>query len=200
MILLCSDGGVRKLPNSQEKGGAYSTSLSVVHGKTYRITEVFKDTTNNRMELLGCLEGILQAINYIEQNGSDEVIIISDSQIVIKGISEWMDGWKSRGWKKADRKPVINDHIWKVLFEAYYYLRSIATDVKTYWIRGHLTKNDITKMTDPFMKIASILNIECDTSLGNALDTPGYVDSHLITEEDKLNNFKKVLGIGVINE
>lgn len=200
MILLCSDGGVRKLPNSEEKGGAYSTSLSVVHGQTYRITEVFKDTTNNRMELLGCLEGIFQAINYIEQNGPDEVIIISDSKIVIDGISVWMDGWKIRGWKRADGKPVANDHIWKVLFEAYYYLRYVATDVKTYWIRGHLTKADITKMTDPFMKIASILNIECDTSLGNALDTPGYVDSHLITEEDKLNKFKKVLGMRVINE
>ena len=148
------------------------------------------------MELLGCLEGIFQAINYIEQNGADEVIIISDSQIVIKGISEWMDGWKSRGWKKADCKPVVNDHIWKVLYEAYYYLRSIATDVKTYWIRGHLTKDDITKMTDPFMKIASLLNIECDTSLGNILDTPGYVDSHLTTEEDKLNKFKNLLGMG----
>lgn len=196
MILLCSDGGVRKLPNSEEKGGAYSTSLSIVHGQTYRITEAFKDTTNNRMELLGCLEGIFQAINYIERNGADEVIIISDSQIVIKGISEWMDGWKARGWKKADSKPVVNDHIWKVLYEAYYYLRSIATDVKTYWIRGHLTKDDITKMTDPFMKIASLLNIECDTSLGNILDTPGYVDSHLTTEEDKLNKFKKLLGMG----
>ncbi len=86
------------------------------------------DTTNNRMELTAVIEG-LQGIKR-ESN----VEIHSDSQYVLKGLSEWMDGWKANGWKRGKKKrdPVKNVELWKQLDK----LREIHI-LTFHWIRGH---------------------------------------------------------------
>ncbi|NBX26583.1 MAG: ribonuclease HI, partial [Planctomycetes bacterium] len=66
-------------------------------------------TTNNRMEMLAVIQG-LEAIP-----GSGEVRLVSDSEYVVKGLNEWLDGWKARGWRTAAKKPVKNDDLWKRL-------------------------------------------------------------------------------------
>ena len=61
-----------------------------------------------------------------------EVALYTDSQYVQKGISEWISGWKARGWKTADRKPVKNDDLWRELDA----LASMH-EVRWHWVRGH---------------------------------------------------------------
>jgi len=65
-----------------------------------------RETTNNRMELRAVIEG-LKALKE-----PCEVAITADSQYVIKGITEWIHGWKKRGWIKPDKQPVLNKDLW----------------------------------------------------------------------------------------
>jgi ribonuclease HI len=66
-------------------------------------------TTNNRMELTAAIE----ALNALQPGAS--VIMIGDSQYVLKGMTEWLPGWKARGWRTAQRKPVLNAELWRAL-------------------------------------------------------------------------------------
>ena len=83
-------------------------------------------TTNNRMELTAVIRA-LEALNK-----RCKVRVHTDSQYVQKGISEWMSGWKKRGWKTADKKPVKNVDLWLELDQ-------LATqhDIEWLWVRGH---------------------------------------------------------------
>ncbi|MCC6284374.1 MAG: ribonuclease HI [Phycisphaerales bacterium] len=84
------------------------------------------ETTNNRMELRAVIEG-LRALRR-----KSRVTITSDSQYVLNGLKEWMDAWKRRGWKTANRQPVKNQDLWEMLDD----LRA-RHDLRFRWIRGH---------------------------------------------------------------
>ncbi|MDR1840668.1 MAG: ribonuclease HI [Holophagales bacterium] len=83
-------------------------------------------TTNNRMELRGAIEG-LRALKR-----PCDVKLYCDSQYVVKGISDWLSAWKSRGWRRADKGPVLNVELWRELDE----LLNIH-NVKAIWVKGH---------------------------------------------------------------
>lgn len=83
-------------------------------------------TTNNRMEMLAVISG-LEALTR-----PSDVKIVTDSQYVQKGINEWLAGWKARGWKTADKKPVKNVDLWQRLEAAL-----LPHSVKWQWVKGH---------------------------------------------------------------
>ena len=83
-------------------------------------------TTNNRMELRAVIEGLAAL------SSSSRVEVYSDSQYVLKGLDEWLDQWKGRGWRTASKKPVKNEDLWRRLDE----LRG-EHDLTYHWIRGH---------------------------------------------------------------
>lgn len=84
------------------------------------------DTTNNRMELMAAIEG-LKAIKR-----SCSVTLYTDSKYVLQGVTEWMDGWKARDWKTADKKPVKNQDLWMLLDE------QVQRHTITWeWVKGH---------------------------------------------------------------
>lgn len=84
------------------------------------------DTTNNRMEMLAVING-LEALKR-----SSQVRICTDSQYVMKGITEWLATWKRRGWKTADRQPVKNADLWQRLDTVL-----ALHHVEWQWVRGH---------------------------------------------------------------
>jgi len=84
------------------------------------------DTTNNRMEMMAVIEG-LRAIK-----SNCEVHLYTDSTYVMKGLTEWLPGWKARGWKTADKKPVKNQDLWLLLEE-----EVARHKVKWHWVKGH---------------------------------------------------------------
>ncbi len=83
-------------------------------------------TTNNRMEL----QAVIEALQALRQ--PCQITLHTDSQYVMKGVTEWMRGWKARGWLTADRKPVKNVDQWQALDA----LLQPHT-VQWRWVRGH---------------------------------------------------------------
>jgi ribonuclease HI len=83
-------------------------------------------TTNNRMELMGAIAA-LEALKK-----PCKVELHTDSQYVMKGISEWIHNWKRRGWTTADKKPVKNEDLWKRLDTA-----RLRHEVDWRWVKGH---------------------------------------------------------------
>ena len=67
------------------------------------------DTTNNRMEMMAAIAA-LEALK-----SPCSIDVYTDSTYVQKGITEWISGWKARGWKTADKKPVKNSDLWQRL-------------------------------------------------------------------------------------
>ncbi|MBI3545195.1 MAG: ribonuclease HI [Gammaproteobacteria bacterium] len=87
-----------------------------------------RETTNNRMELMAAIQA-LEALKH-----PCEVILTTDSEYVKKGITEWIDGWKRRGWKTADKKPVKNQDLWQRLDAA---VRKHKHLIHWKWVKGH---------------------------------------------------------------
>jgi ribonuclease HI len=83
-------------------------------------------TTNNRMELMAVIEG-LGALTR-----PSAVELYSDSQYVLNGLKDWIKGWKARGWRTADKKPVKNQDLWERL-------DALAAEhqISFHWVRGH---------------------------------------------------------------
>ena len=84
------------------------------------------NTTNNRMELTA----VISALRALKR--PCRVVLHTDSQYVQKGISEWIVGWKARGWRTADKKPVKNADLWQELEEA-----RRRHDIQWRWVKGH---------------------------------------------------------------
>jgi ribonuclease HI len=83
-------------------------------------------TTNNRMELTAVIEALAAL------NRPCRVVLHTDSQYVQKGITEWIRGWKARGWRTAAKEPVKNSDLWKKLDEV------VRThDIEWIWVKGH---------------------------------------------------------------
>ncbi len=83
-------------------------------------------TTNNRMEMMA----VLVALNTLSRPCA--IDLYTDSQYVMKGVTEWLRGWKARGWKTADKKPVKNEDLWRALDEA-----TARHRIAWHWVKGH---------------------------------------------------------------
>jgi ribonuclease HI len=83
-------------------------------------------TTNNRMELTAVIETLKSLKRQCK------VTIYTDSEYVRKGITEWIHGWKRRGWKTADNKPVKNADLWRELES-----QAASHEVDWRWVKGH---------------------------------------------------------------
>ncbi len=84
------------------------------------------ETTNNRMELTGAIEGLAAL------KRPCRVRLTTDSEYVKKGITEWIHGWIKRGWKNSQKKDVANRDLWERLWEL-----TNTHQVEWHWVRGH---------------------------------------------------------------
>ena len=88
-------------------------------------------TTNNRMELRAAIEG-LRALRE-----DCEVEVVTDSEYLKNGITNWIHGWKRKGWMTASKKPVVNQDLWKALDE------QVGRHKTTWsWTKGHASHED----------------------------------------------------------
>ena len=85
-------------------------------------------TTNNRMEMLAAI----RALEAVKPGYSGSITLHTDSTYLLKGITEWLPGWKRRGWKTAAKKPVKNADLWQELDAL-----NAARDVDWRWVKGH---------------------------------------------------------------
>ena len=84
-------------------------------------------TTNNRMEMTAVIEG-LRAVKQ-----PSHISIYTDSKYVMDGAQSWIIGWKKRGWKTADKKPVKNEDLWRALDEQ----KARHLSLQWNWVPGH---------------------------------------------------------------
>jgi ribonuclease HI len=84
------------------------------------------DTTNNRMEMTAVIEALRQLTRPCR------VVITTDSQYVVKGMTEWIEGWQRKGWKNSKKEAVLNRDLWELLLE-----QSHLHTIEWKWVRGH---------------------------------------------------------------
>jgi ribonuclease HI len=101
-------------------------SVLLYNGHRRELSGGAASTTNNRMEMTAAIEA-LEALKR-----PCRVVLHTDSVYVMKGMTEWMDNWKRRGWKTAGRKPVKNVDLWQRLDTA-----MARHEVEWQWVRGH---------------------------------------------------------------
>lgn len=121
-IVIYTDGGALTNPGV----GGYGV---VLKHKSHRkeLSGGFRLTTNNRMEILACIEG-LRALKH-----KSDVVVFSDSQYVVNSISKgWAKRWKSKGWMRNDKEKAENPDLWEQLLELCDY-----HNVEFRWLKGH---------------------------------------------------------------
>ncbi len=85
-------------------------------------------TTNNRMELMA----VIQALGALKRPCRGEIHL--DSEYVRKGITEWVQGWKAKGWRTASKQPVKNADLWQQLDQL---VQTGGHDLSWHWVKGH---------------------------------------------------------------
>ena len=107
-LVIFSDGACSGNPGP----GGWATRMRYADGRVRELGGAVADTTNNRMEILSAMEGIKAAV----ADGHDgPIVMVTDSEYLRKGITEWIHNWKRRGWVTAAKKPVLNQDLWREL-------------------------------------------------------------------------------------
>ena len=127
-VTLYTDGSARGNPNGP---GGYGAVLEYVDSKgtlhTKELSQGYKKTTNNRMEMMAVIAG-LEALNR-----PCRVEVFSDSQYVVNAFNRhWIESWIKKGWKRGKNEPVKNLDLWKRLLEA-----KKNHEVEFHWLKGH---------------------------------------------------------------
>ncbi|EKT0592042.1 TPA: ribonuclease HI [Morganella morganii] len=105
--------------------GGYGALLRY-KGHEKALSEGFFLTTNNRMELLAAIV----ALETLKR--PCDIVLTTDSQYVRQGITQWIHNWKRRGWRKADKSPVVNVDLWQRLDAAI-----TRHQIDWQWVKGH---------------------------------------------------------------
>jgi ribonuclease HI len=131
------DGSCRGNPGPGGYGAVFIIK-NEVHGhinpKIHEIGGHKEHTTNNQMELQAVIAAIKEASGFLEADSSHILEIKSDSAYVVKGITEWIAGWKRKGWVTAGKSPVLNRELWEqidALMEQY------GRQIKISKVAGH---------------------------------------------------------------
>ena len=115
--------------------GGWGTVLYLADGTVHEMGGGERQTTNNRMEMQAAIAG-LQLLAASGQ--TTPVELFTDSEYVKKGITEWIAGWKRRGWKNAAKKPVLNQDLWQQLDQANQAAAQVTgAPIKGTYVRGH---------------------------------------------------------------
>ncbi|MEN8257964.1 MAG: ribonuclease HI [Thermodesulfobacteriota bacterium] len=122
-IVIYTDGGARFNPGP----GGFGVVM-LADGKRQEFSGGYRLTTNNRMELMGCIVALRKLP---ERNRS--ITLYSDSQYVVNGISKgWAKSWRKKGWIKSDKQPAINPDLWAELLDL---LEGLTIEFR--WVKGH---------------------------------------------------------------
>lgn len=115
--------------------GGWGTVVYFDDGSVHELGGYEAQSTNNRMEMQAAIAG-LQFL--IETGQTTPIELFTDSEYTKKGITQWIAGWKRRGWQTAAKKPVLNQDLWKVLDQVNQAAREQTGQPVTWtYVRGH---------------------------------------------------------------
>jgi ribonuclease HI len=152
MITIYTDGSSRGNPGPGGWGAILKDAVRVVElgGRE-------EHTTNNKMELTAAI----RALEYAGRLEDVKIELHTDSEYVMKGMTEWIEGWQKRGWRTASKKPVLNQDLWQELLKV-----SEGKEISWQYVAGHS---------------GHALNDRCDeiaTSFADDVYTPLYNGAH----------------------
>ena len=138
-VLIYTDGACSGNPGPGGFGAIVSDFQKVIE-----LGQAFPSTTNNRMELTAVIRALqsLQTFSvHFPQSPattSEKIIIYTDSVYVIRGATQWLFGWKKKGWVNAEGQPVTNRDLWEELDSILYHVkRELKSQIEWRFIRGH---------------------------------------------------------------
>ena len=137
-LRIYTDGGCRPNPGK----GAWAAVLLRDGMEAEELVGTEEETTNNRMELRAAIE----ALN--ELGEKSEVDLHTDSEYLRMGVTQWMAGWKRKGWRTASGSPVRNVDLWKALDDAIG-----KHEIRWHWVRGH-SGDPLNERADELAKTA----------------------------------------------
>lgn len=149
MTTIYTDGGC----HSSTRTGGWAAIIKVEGYRAISLSGGEKDTTNNRMELTAAIKALEFMLVKVVPTGHIE--LTSDSKYVVNGITQWVPGWKNKGWITSTDEPVVNRDLWERLDEL-----NAKLDVSWNWVKGHagdeinekcdhLTQVEIAKIDEP---------------------------------------------------
>ncbi len=127
-IIIFADGASSGNPGP----GGWGAIIATPEGHVQELGGGDPQTTNNRMELLGTIASLARVIDRPEP-----IAVYTDSVYVIRGITQWIWGWRKKGWKTAEGKDVVNQDLWKKLSGILAERPRDARPVDWRWVRGH---------------------------------------------------------------
>ena len=120
-VEIYSDGACSGNPGP----GGYGAVL--IYGEARReISGCERQTTNNRMEMMAVIEALKQL------KRPSKIRVTTDSNYLVKGMTQWLPGWIKRNWVNSQKKPVLNRDLWETLIRL-----CQDHDVEWQWIKGH---------------------------------------------------------------
>lgn len=125
-IVIYTDGACSGNPGP----GGWASIVVLPEGEIKELGGGAERVTNNQMELLATIQGLISV-----QKRTDPVVVFTDSTYVIRGITQWIWGWKKRGWKNAEGQEVLNRDLWEQLHQTVMARGKDNVDWK--YIRGH---------------------------------------------------------------
>ena len=123
-VVIYTDGACKGNPGP----GGWGVLLRSPDGTEKELCGGERETTNNRMEMMAVIEALAAL------KRPCDVTLFLDSQYVLKGITEWLPGWKAKGWRTAAKQPVKNVDLWQRL-DALVANSGHAIDWR--WVKGH---------------------------------------------------------------
>ncbi len=125
--LLFTDGACSGNPGP----GGYGTVIVYPDGHVKELGGKRSETTNNRMEMMAIIKGLEESMGDFS-----DVLILTDSTYVIKGINEWIHGWKRKNWKNSEGNDVSNKDLWLELDRAVIKKKK-SSQIEWGYVRGH---------------------------------------------------------------
>ena len=123
-IVIYTDGACKGNPGP----GGWGALLRAADGAEKELCGGEPETTNNRMEMMA----VIEALSALKR--PCHVILFVDSQYVLKGMTEWLHGWKAKGWRTAAKQPVKNVDLWQRLDAL---VHQSEHRIEWQWVKGH---------------------------------------------------------------
>jgi len=123
-VTIYTDGACKGNPGP----GGWGVLMRSADGTEKEMFGGERETTNNRMEMMA----VIQALTALKRPCA--VTLHIDSQYVLKGMTEWLSGWKAKGWKTAAKQPVKNVDLWQRLDEL---VAHQGHRIDWRWVKGH---------------------------------------------------------------
>lgn len=126
-VLIFTDGACTGNPGP----GGWASIVALPNGTVRELGSGDKQTTNNKMEMTAAI----RALASLEVSETQPIILYTDSTYVIKGITQWIWGWRSKGWKNSEGGEVANRELWEELLRQT--MRLKPSTVEWRYVRGH---------------------------------------------------------------